>query len=189
MDYIWLFEEYRVIKRVPPFPWLPQLGKLCDLIFTTTTHSAFQSFAMWFLFWRFAYNIGLGVLLSHQSKSRLLTRCIQHITPDNPLYSIIRKWVRIGMPPDYKADQYPAAFNAWIGFRNLVDIVLANDLVTYVVFCLAYFETPESISFQIVLSYIIGIFLCVFTLWAKTDAYRVVKDFAWCMFTWYTLFR
>jgi len=93
------------------------------------------------------------------------------------------------MPPDYKADQYPAAFNAWIGFRNLVDIVLANDLVTYVVFCLAYFETPESISFQIVLSYIIGIFLCVFTLWAKTDAYRVVKDFAWCMFTWYTLFR
>lgn len=27
---------------------------------------------------------------------------------------------------------------------------------------------------------IVGAALCAFTLWAKTDAYRVVKDFAWC---------
>lgn len=137
---------------------------------------------VWFLFWRFAYNIGLGLLLHHQSKSQFLTRCIKYITPDNPMHSVIRKWVQIGMPPTYQMDKYPAAFNAWIGFRNVVDVVLANDLVTYFVFCLAYFEVPEQFSFTLFLAYVVGLVLCVFTLWAKTDAYRVVKDFAWCMY-------
>jgi phosphatidylethanolamine N-methyltransferase len=83
------------------------------------------------------------------------------------------------MGEDYKFDEMPASFNAWLTFRHLVDIVLAFDLVSYTVFCLAYFEWP-GLSFTLILAYLFGSFLCIFTVWAKTDAYRVVKDFAWC---------
>lgn len=136
-------------------------------------------FIVIFLFWRLCYNVGLGFLLHHQSKSKFLTACVKYITPDNPLYSLIKQFVSLGMGPDYKFDDMPACFNAWMGFRHIVDIVLANDLVTYIVFCIAYIEVPETIDVHIIACYAFGIFLCAFTVWAKTDAYRVVRDFAW----------
>lgn len=86
----------------------------------------------------------------------------------------------------------PTAFNAWLAFRRLVDIVLAQDLMSYAVLCFAcwvscynhkeliFQQFPETITFPIFLSYVIGVALCVFALWAKADSYRVVKDFAWC---------
>lgn len=132
-----------------------------------------------FLFWRLAYNVGLGFLLHHQSKSNFLTGCIKHITRDNPLYHLIKRFVCLGMDPDFNYDEMPACFNAWMGFRHIVDIILANDLVTYIVFCIRYIEVPEVIDFHILLCYAFGLLLCAFTLWAKTDAYRVVRDFAW----------
>eukprot|EP01111_Echinosteliopsis_oligospora_P018369 TRINITY_DN8385_c0_g1_i1.p1 TRINITY_DN8385_c0_g1~~TRINITY_DN8385_c0_g1_i1.p1 ORF type:complete len:481 (+),score=77.89 TRINITY_DN8385_c0_g1_i1:120-1445(+) len=74
----------------------------------------------------------------------------------------------------------PACFNAWFGFRHIVDVVLANDLVSYIVLCIAYYQPPAKIwTIDIICSYLFGIFLCLFTIWAKTDAYRVVQDFAW----------
>ena len=48
-------------------------------------------------------------------------------------------------------------------------------------FCLAYVEVPEVFDINVISCYVFGVMLCAFTLWAKTDAYRVVKDFAWCM--------
>jgi len=45
--------------------------------------------------------------------------------------------------------------------------------------CIVYFEPPEQVTFLVVLGYIVGIFLSAFALWAKSDAYRVIGDFAW----------
>jgi hypothetical protein len=44
---------------------------------------------------------------------------------------------------------------------------------------IVFFEPPEKITMLVVLSYVAGVFLLCFALWAKSDAYRVIGDFAW----------
>eukprot|EP01116_Phalansterium_solitarium_P021730 TRINITY_DN6889_c0_g1_i3.p1 TRINITY_DN6889_c0_g1~~TRINITY_DN6889_c0_g1_i3.p1 ORF type:complete len:722 (-),score=265.98 TRINITY_DN6889_c0_g1_i3:333-2498(-) len=132
-----------------------------------------------FLFWRLAYNVGLGYLLHIQSKDRYLTKLMKTVNESHWAYPTLKKLLHIGMQDDYSFDKYPAAFNAWLAFRRLVDVVLANDLVSYFVFCLAAWEAPKSWGVATVLQYFLGAALVYLTLWAKTDAYRVVKDFAW----------
>lgn len=139
-----------------------------------------QFFIFWFIFWRLGYNLGLGILLHKQSNGEWITRVFEKLCKkDSIYYPVIKKYLSIGMKEDYKFDECPSSFNAWIGFRHIVDIILAFDLVSYTVFCLAYLEWP-GLSFNLVFAYLVGAFLCIFTVWAKTDAYRVVKDFAWC---------
>jgi len=135
-------------------------------------------FIAWFLFWRFAYNIGLGLILRYQSNTKFLTKWFKVISqPNHPLYSKVKQFCSSGMGSDYNFDETPSEYNAWLAFRNIVDLVLANDLVTYVVFSMAFFEFDY--SWTLIPCYILGALLCAFTFWAKTDAYRVVKDFAW----------
>ncbi|KAN0018798.1 hypothetical protein ACTFIU_008731 [Dictyostelium citrinum] len=137
-------------------------------------------FIAWFIFWRFMYNIGLGLLLRYQSNTTFITKFVKTWSnPSHPLYPHLKQFCTSGMGSDYDFDNTPAEYNAWLAFRHIVDIVLANDLVTYVVFALAYYEIPKDVGFSIIPIYLLGVFLCAFTFWAKTDAYRVVKDFAW----------
>ncbi|KYR02205.1 Phosphatidylethanolamine N-methyltransferase [Tieghemostelium lacteum] len=137
-------------------------------------------FIGWFLFWRFGYNIGLGLILRYQSNNTFLTKLFKKIgDKSNISYNYTKAFCTSGMGSDYDFDKIPASYNAWLAFRHVVDIVLANDLITYVVFCFAYYEFPKDYSWTIIPCYILGAFLCAFTFWAKTDAYRVVKDFAW----------
>ncbi|KAM9973234.1 hypothetical protein ACTFIR_012610 [Dictyostelium discoideum] len=137
-------------------------------------------FIAWFIFWRFMYNIGLGLLLRYQSNTTFITKFVKTWSnPSHPLYPHLKQFCTSGMGSDYDFDNTPAEYNAWLAFRHIVDIVLANDLVTYVVFALAYYEIPKDVGFSIIPIYLLGAFLCAFTFWAKTDAYRVVKDFAW----------
>jgi len=130
-----------------------------------------------FVFWRLAYNLGIGLLLYKQSNEKWITKNLAKI--DKSFYPLIAKVLEMGMGDDYKFADYPLCFNAWLAFRHVVDIILANDFICYVVFSLAHFEIPESLTLGVVLSYIIGVVLCSFSLWSKTDAYRVIKDFAW----------
>eukprot|EP01133_Synstelium_polycarpum_P007287 gene7287-8469_t len=166
--------------------------KLANMVFSSdsegdlTTGSKARSvkslvgfFIGWFLFWRFAYNIGLGLLLRYQSNNKSLTKLCKSITPSHPYYQTLKRVCTEGMGDDYDFDKTPAPYNAWLAFRRVVDIVLANDLVTYVTLALHYWEYPTGADWTIIPCYIIGILLCAFTFWAKTDAYRVVKDFAW----------
>lgn len=83
----------------------------------------------------------------------------------------------------YSIDDYPLDFNAWMAYRAIVDIVLSCDLACYLIFSVAYFEIPDSIGFFDLLLYVIGILLCLFNVWAKSDAHRVLGDYAWCTFS------
>lgn len=56
---------------------------------------------------------------------------------------------------------------------------LANDLATYMVMGLKFWQIPEPFSLWLILYYVVGLGLCTFALWAKIDAFRVVGDFAW----------
>lgn len=135
----------------------------------------------WFLFWRLCYNGGLGILLNKQSNGQFLTDLYQRITTSRcplkgPLLYIPKLTFKKG---EYDPSQNCAALNTWLCWRVFVDLVLNNDVASYILFCLHFFEAPKELNLLTIGCYVLGAFLCWFTIWAKRDAYRVVKDFAW----------
>jgi phosphatidylethanolamine N-methyltransferase len=141
-----------------------------------------------FLFWRTAYDFGLGYLLHGQSVRRALIRWVKqyHIFDPNynpSRYAFIRRQLSDKMGDDYEFEQVPLEYNTWLLFRRLVDLILVNDFVSYVLFAMAYIHFPEQHSWAVhILRWSAGWVLAFFNIWVKMDAHRVVKDFAWCMF-------
>jgi phosphatidylethanolamine N-methyltransferase len=70
-------------------------------------------------------------------------------------------------------------------FRGLVDVILLNDFVSYIIFAVAYFEWPSGVTvtqlggFDI-LRLVGGVFILWINVWVKIDALRVIGDYAWC---------
>lgn len=100
------------------------------------------------------------------------------------LSQFLRNQVEIKMSntyPNYKYDDYPTEFNIWILFRGVVDIILINDFTCYMLFALSYWDLKPLDQHNIydLIRYSIGFLMLLFNLWIKTDAHRVVKDFAW----------
>ena len=115
------------------------------------------------------------MILKKQSESRWLSN-FWKAQPDNHFF---KKMFKRLIGSHYEVSKQPNEFNSWVFFRIIVDLILGNDLLSYIVFCLKFFEYPESFGLYECVCYLIGVVLICFTLWAKTDAYRVVKDFAW----------
>lgn len=61
---------------------------------------------MLFLFWRLAYNIGLGWLLYQQSKKKFITKFFEKINSKHSLYPFMKIVLKIGMEDDYDYDVY-----------------------------------------------------------------------------------
>eukprot|EP00727_Mastigamoeba_balamuthi_P008113 m51a1_g3922 putative phosphatidylethanolamine n-methyltransferase (709) ;mRNA; r:180021-182700 len=138
--------------------------------------------AAWFILWRLAYNVGIGLVLRWQSNSQGVTRMTERVLkggPQSTAYQVLQYAACQGMGSDYSWDKAPLAFTAWLPFRHFVDIILANDLMAYFAFVIAYWDVPETIGVNDIVLYAVGLALNFFSLWAKSDSYRVVKDFAW----------
>eukprot|EP01064_Diplonema_japonicum_P025813 TRINITY_DN3723_c1_g2_i1.p1 TRINITY_DN3723_c1_g2~~TRINITY_DN3723_c1_g2_i1.p1 ORF type:complete len:575 (+),score=122.64 TRINITY_DN3723_c1_g2_i1:51-1775(+) len=138
-----------------------------------------------FMFWRFMYNAGIGYMLWVQSKEMKFSETFGAIIKENR-FSWLAKALEHGVvlknsgkEIPYKLDAYPNEFNAWIFFRVVVNIILANDFVSYLVFAVVYFEIPESIGLGDIMFYVIGLLLMAFAAWSKSDAHRVLGNFAW----------
>ncbi len=143
-----------------------------------------------FLFWRASYNIGIGSLLTVQSKYRLLVQWAKRWklfenpnTGNNPrpwLYRLLKWELEAKIPEDYVFEQAPLEYNTWLVFRRVVDLILMCDFVSYCLFAIVCAHRPESESFAMAVArWAVGIALFGFNLWVKLDAHRVVKDFAW----------
>ena len=74
-------------------------------------------------------------------------------------------------------------FNAWLLFRNLVDLILMNDFTSYMIFAFANSHIPpwSELGWSDALRFFGGLALMAFNVWVKRDAHRVVRDFAWCL--------
>ncbi|CAG8455816.1 2660_t:CDS:10 [Acaulospora morrowiae] len=144
-------------------------------------------FLILFIFWRVSYNAGLGALLKYQSDRRGLVlwakrKKIFDKEKGGKWYTFLKEELTVKMGDDYDFDTAPIEFNTWLLFRQLVDLILLNDFITYVCFALANFSIPENSGLITnVLRWVGGLFLLWFNVWVKADAHRVVKDFAWCM--------
>jgi phosphatidylethanolamine N-methyltransferase len=137
-----------------------------------------------FCFWRLCYNAGIGYMLHIQSNNHTLVRWYREkLNPDPKTRPTVYKWTKklLSAPrgPEYNFDEAPAALNTWFCFRFISDFILGHDLGSYVLVLITYWEWPDHITIYTVLTYLIGIFFCVFAAWAKADAYRVIKDYAW----------
>lgn len=184
-------ERFPVPKT--PNPFEKQFFKLCVTSFLKWLAGgvclllAFMPLPKWFyvaffVFWRLAYDAGLGYLLYKQSTSSLFTKWWTKIThPDATFYGILKRLISSDMESDYDYKQCPAGFNAWLAWRLLVDLVLAMDLASYILLCVVFADWPWQIQVDglVLLSYLAGAALIGFSVWAKMDAYRVVEDYAW----------
>lgn len=147
-------------------------------------------FAAIFLFWRASYNVGIGYLLTVQSKYKLMVTWARRLSLfENPasgknprpwLYKLIQHELEAKIPKDYKMAQAPIEYNTWLVFRRVVDLILMCDFVSYCLFAIVCAHRPDGEGFGVALvRWVIGIALVGFNLWVKLDAHRVVKDYAW----------
>jgi phosphatidylethanolamine N-methyltransferase len=103
-----------------------------------TVRSAF--FMLYFAFWRGAYDFGFGWMLRKQSEKKWIVRTLRRwgwlelgatATESVGQYHTQPGWAawwkrELGakMGPAYSWEEVPQEFNAWLMFRQLVDIVL-----------------------------------------------------------------
>ncbi|KAF8339261.1 phosphatidylethanolamine N-methyltransferase [Amanita rubescens] len=126
------------------------------LFLSLPRNSARVLFFFYFTFWRAAYDAGLGYVLTKQSK---------------------KKWI---MGKDYSFDDLPLEYNAWLLFRQIVDLILVNDFFSYCLFAFSCFRVPTGLSVGVhIMRWLGGIVLIGFNLWVKTEAHNVVKDYGW----------
>jgi phosphatidylethanolamine N-methyltransferase len=141
---------------------------------------------VFFIFWRTSYDLGLGYLLHEQSIRRALIGWVKDhqlfsSTYNPQRYTFIKRQLSDKMDTDYDFEKVPVEFNTWLLFRRLVDLILVNDFVSYVLFAIAWIHFPEGHGWIVhTLRWTAGWILAFFNIWVKMDAHRVVKDFAWC---------
>eukprot|EP01028_Stygiella_incarcerata_P004237 TRINITY_DN1907_c0_g1_i1.p1 TRINITY_DN1907_c0_g1~~TRINITY_DN1907_c0_g1_i1.p1 ORF type:complete len:726 (+),score=164.15 TRINITY_DN1907_c0_g1_i1:274-2178(+) len=129
-----------------------------------------------FLFWRFCYNAGLGLLLHFQSKDMAFTRFHAWMRKRIPNYDRLFMGT---VNSQVDITKTPLAFNAWMSYRFLVDVVLCTDFLAYVILAFSLWEFPTTYGLREIGCYGLGLLLCIFNLWAKQDAHRVLGDYAW----------
>ena len=147
-------------------------------------------FAVVYLFWRAAYNGGIGFLLWHQSNYNALVAWTKRTgifrDPSKGKndfarwYPLIKREMETKIPKDYKFEEAPIEYNTWLLFRRVVDLILMADFVSYCCFAVACGGAPHGEYVLVgVARWATGVALVLFNLWVKLDAHRVVKDFAW----------
>jgi len=147
-------------------------------------------FGLTFLFWRAAYNAGIGYLLQIQSDDKMLVKWAKKSNifedpakgnnPHPKLYALLKREMETKIPKDYKFEDAPIEYNTWLTFRRVVDLILMCDFVSYCCFAIACMRCPPNETWYITMGrWTGGIILFLFNLWVKLDAHRVVKDYAW----------
>ncbi|KAJ2061901.1 phosphatidylethanolamine N-methyltransferase [Coemansia sp. S146] len=138
-----------------------------------------------FAFWRLCYNGGLGWVLNWQSSRHgLVAMFKRNGWLDSSRGGKIHLWLKseleAKMGLDYSFEAVPIEFNAWLLYRQLVDLILLNDFTAYFFLCSCYIGSAnDSEPWHAFLRIAGGLILLAFNLWVKIDAHRVVKDYAW----------
>ncbi|KAG8874729.1 phosphatidylethanolamine N-methyltransferase [Tulasnella sp. 331] len=142
-------------------------------------------FLLYFAFWRAAYDGGLGWILTKQSKKKWIVREVQRRGwLDESRRPDMRQWIKNEisgkMGKDYDFEDLPLEYNTWLLFRQVVDIILVNDFLSYCLFALSCFRVPDDLStFTHILRWMGGLTLIAFNMWVKMEAHHVVKDYGW----------
>lgn len=177
-------------KNLSDLVILGVLAVLVALLLLLPSNVKVPFFALTFLFWRAAYNAGIGYLLQIQSNDKMLVVWAKRSgifenpttgkNPHSKLYALLKREMETKIPKDYKFEEAPIEYNTWLTFRRVVDLILMCDFVSYCCFAIACMRYPPQETWYVTLGrWSGGIILFMFNLWVKLDAHRVVKDYAW----------
>ncbi len=136
-----------------------------------------------FIFWRLAYNVGLGYILKMQSDHKWLFLLAKRYSLFDsvkalPLQKFIQSQLIKKMGSDYDYKTAPLELNVWLLFRALVDVVLSNDFCAFVILTIVHTDYSVQTWFDL-FRFSFGSLLLLCNIWVKLDAHRVVGDFAW----------
>ena len=128
------------------------LGLQLVIFFLLSRQAAQVFFFLYFAFWRAAYDGGLGWVLTKQSKKKWIVREVQRLGwLDEKRHPKVRAWIRREladkMGGDYSFDvstnnkstvqanivfaqELPVEYNAWLLFRQAVDVILVKCVFT-----------------------------------------------------------
>jgi phosphatidylethanolamine N-methyltransferase len=151
---------------------------------------AFGGYSKWlhigiFFFWRLSYDLGLGLILRGQSEHKTFMKFyLRHYGDGSSWKAKLLDHLAIRqLPSDVRArtpiTSYPQVFRAWLVYKNLVNIILVNDGLTYLLLGLKCFHFPptEGFTLWVMLQYFVGICLALFNWWAKVDAHRCIGEY------------
>lgn len=132
-----------------------------------------------FMFWRLSYNVGIGILLHHQHKTRSITRRVEKLSPDARSLLVWAVSRSIASRP-WSWEDTSISFNSWLAFRSLALIILNNDGVAFFVLSVACF-TPLSQSslLTVVCTLSLALPLLYLGVWSKAKAHQAITDYAW----------
>ncbi|CAG9579499.1 phosphatidylethanolaminen-methyltransferase-lik e protein [Leishmania major strain Friedlin] len=137
-------------------------------------------FCAHFAFWRLAYNIGIGAILHYHSRYGSFLKFYRRVVSDCPVTRrLLEASVVFQDNTEYKVSSFPDEFNAWMLFRQIENVILANDLVSYGVLSVVCWEKMSLRSPVDIFCFVFGSASIAFALWSKFDAHRVIGDFAW----------
>jgi len=179
-------------------PWNWSLTSLLTLalLAANATCIAFAGWSKWphvayFLFFRLSYDVGLGAVLRAQSEHKTFTRWyaaqLQAVGGAKSGHWLARLFhhlaasqiARSPSQPAVDVDSYPEAFRAWLVYKNLVNVILINDGLNYLLLGVKCFHLPSELTWLVALQYGVGVFLGVFNWWAKVDAHRCIGEYCW----------
>ena len=167
-----------VATLLPPNWSLTSLLTL-TLLAANATCIALAGWSKWphvayFLFFRLSYDVGLGALLRAQSEHATFTRWydrqLQAVGGVRSSHWLARLFhhlaasqiARSSSQPPVDVDCYPTAFRAWLVYKNLVNVILINDGLNYLLLGIKCFHLPTQLTWLVALQYAVGLFLGVF---------------------------
>ncbi|KAJ9126240.1 hypothetical protein QFC24_001965 [Naganishia onofrii] len=151
-------------------------------------------FFLYFAFWRAAYDAGLGWVLRKQSEKKWIVKQLKKLgwlerTKEgvddggikNPWANWWKKELETKMGHEgYRWDQVPEEFNAWLMFRQVVDIILLNDFLSYSLFACTQLHFPQDESILSIISrWVFGWALIVANIFIKIDAHKAIGNYSW----------
>ena len=169
-----------------PFTWVwvgSYVLTFCTIFFYFSGYVGKWFFCVQFAFWRLWYNVGLGLMLRRQSEQKAFLDWYKRTIKPSAYWTDILRSATIFASPKaeaYSPAKFPDEFNAWVVYRGIVNVILANDLSSYVALVIVCWEKPEFLASPLdIFGYLFGLGLIVFALWSKADAHRVIGDYAW----------
>ena len=150
------------------------------------------------VFWRLAYDLGLGIMLDQQSKTQWMTKWVESVQkrPGSFIHRALSSVIDTTMGTGHNSlsdPKLPPEYSAWIVARFIINVVLPNDVFAFVLAAARFtdfnalfslHEDPtcdwaHKICLSNVVIYPIGIAMFVSSLMGKVSAHHVIGQFAW----------
>jgi len=150
------------------------------------------------IFWRLMYNVVLGIVLRNQSNSHFITRFarwLQALPKSSVCRRILGGMLDQTIGAKDSLSKFPPEFNAWILNMYLVNVILPNDVMSFLCVTLVYFNSgtcgslflfqlgpdlsPLVCSAMNVAIQSLSVALIVSSVYGKFASHKVIGHFAW----------